>query len=78
MEREAAIVIGALGVALRPRGSRLFSGVVRKDHLSRRGRAQFRLMAGRYGDYRDWAQIDAWAEGIADELVAAAPDTEPV
>jgi len=29
-----------------------------------------RLSGGRYGDQRDWADIDAWAGAIATELAA--------
>lgn len=47
-----------------PRGDRLFSGVVRADQLNLRGRLALRLMGGRYGDYRDWAEIEAWADDI--------------
>jgi len=51
-----------------PRGHRLFSGVVRKEHLSSSGRVRFRLMGGRYGDFRDWQEIDTWASALAEEL----------
>ncbi|HET6917632.1 MAG TPA: flavodoxin domain-containing protein [Acidimicrobiales bacterium] len=51
-----------------PRGHRLFSGVVLKEHLSPGGRAKFRLMGGRYGDFRDWQEIDTWAAGVAEDL----------
>ena len=57
-----------LSPLVQARGHRLFSGVVRKQHLTPGGRAKFRLMGGRYGDFRDWAQIDAWADAVADEL----------
>ncbi|MGQ4388657.1 hypothetical protein [Streptomyces sp. SAS_270] len=29
----------------------------------------FRLVGGRFGDYRDWAAIDAWASEISDAPV---------
>lgn len=51
-----------------PRGHRLFSGVVLKEHLNPAGRAKFRLMGGRYGDFRNWAEIDTWAGGVAEDL----------
>jgi menaquinone-dependent protoporphyrinogen oxidase len=63
---------GPLAIApyqgLRPLGTRLFSGVVSKKDFPFTGRLVFRLMGGRYGDFRDWSDIDAWADGIADAL----------
>lgn len=58
-----------------PRGHRLFSGVVRKEHLTPGGRARFRLMGGRYGDFRDWDAIDSWASAVAEDLHRSAPQT---
>ncbi|WP_223281107.1 hypothetical protein [Streptomyces antnestii] len=40
----------------------------RAGHLTPGGRAMFRLMGCRYGDHRDWQAIDAWADGIAEDL----------
>jgi menaquinone-dependent protoporphyrinogen oxidase len=34
-------------------------------------RTAFRLAGGRYGDFRDWAAIDAWTDDIARQLAAA-------
>lgn len=45
-----------------------FSGVFRPEHTSRLGRAVFRAMGGRYGDRRDWADVDGWADAINAEL----------
>jgi menaquinone-dependent protoporphyrinogen oxidase len=50
---------------LEPVGHRLFSGVVAKEQLTRTGRLAFRAIGGRYGDYRDWSAIEAWAATIA-------------
>ncbi|WP_328549703.1 flavodoxin domain-containing protein [Streptomyces sp. NBC_00366] len=50
------------------REHRLFSGVITRAHLPRAGRIMFRLVGGRFGDYRDWAAIDQWASEIADVL----------
>jgi menaquinone-dependent protoporphyrinogen oxidase len=54
--------------ALKPRDHRLFSGVVEPDHLPAVGRFVFKAMGGRYGDFRDWDAIDAWARRIAPDL----------
>ncbi|WP_338702880.1 flavodoxin domain-containing protein [Streptomyces sp. Q6] len=54
--------------AVEPRGYHRFSGVIRRDHLDRRGRILFRLLGCRYGDHRDWDEVDAWADTIAQTL----------
>jgi menaquinone-dependent protoporphyrinogen oxidase len=51
-----------------PVGHHLFSGVIAADHLNKTGRLLFRAIGGKYGDYRDRAEIDAWAGQIADAL----------
>ncbi|WP_329092553.1 flavodoxin domain-containing protein [Actinomadura citrea] len=43
---------------------RLFSGVFRREHTSLIGHLLFRVLGCRYGDYRDWPRIDAWASTI--------------
>jgi menaquinone-dependent protoporphyrinogen oxidase len=64
--------------ALRPRGTRVFFGAY-DPHAEPVGIAE-RLtrhlplsIQGQIpaGDYRDWADIEAWANGIADELLPA-------
>ncbi len=63
---------------INPRDHRLFSGVVVPSQLSRMGRVIFRVLGCRYGDFRDWRAIDAWAQDIACALVAAeAPYVRP-
>jgi menaquinone-dependent protoporphyrinogen oxidase len=54
------------GVPLR--GHKLFSGVYGADQLPAPLRLLFRLAGGRFGDLRDWAAVDAWADQIAAEL----------
>jgi menaquinone-dependent protoporphyrinogen oxidase len=49
-------------------GHQLFSGVIRPEHWDRRARRRFRLLGCRYGDYRDWDAIDAWADQIVERL----------
>ncbi|MGW2830367.1 flavodoxin domain-containing protein [Streptomyces sp. NPDC001286] len=68
MYKEVPVIEADLAVPFTPRGHRLFSGVIRPEHLSRRGRLMFRLMGCRYGDHRDWSEIDGWAEQIAGAL----------
>lgn len=53
---------------LRPRGHRLFSGVVQPSQFPLPSRIFLRLAGGRYGDFRDWHAIDEFAEEIAIQL----------
>ncbi|GCD95830.1 hypothetical protein [Embleya hyalina] len=40
-----------------------------------RGRLFLRPVGGRYGDFRNRTEIEAWADGIAAELVPRTPTT---
>jgi menaquinone-dependent protoporphyrinogen oxidase len=55
--------------AIHPRGHRVFFGVLDPGRLGLSERAIRKLPAGRAllpeGDFREWAQIEAWARGIA-------------
>jgi len=53
---------------LRVRGHRNFAGAIEKGDWGRGGDLFFRLSGGRFGDYRDWADVDAWADSIVLEL----------
>jgi menaquinone-dependent protoporphyrinogen oxidase len=66
--KEEGVVLDALALPESLRGHRLLSGVVAPEHLGRRGALMFRLVGGRFGDYRDWDAIDAWAGDIATAL----------
>ena len=55
------------------RGHRFFAGAIAQGDWPGLGRVVFRLMGGRYGDARDWPDIDAWAHAIARELESATP-----
>ena len=66
---EAPVLVRSLPADLSYQGHRLFSGVVRASQLPLGGRIRFRLMGGRYGDYREWDAIDGWAAEIAGELL---------
>jgi hypothetical protein len=43
--------------------------VVRPDQFPKLSRVVLRLMGGRYGDFRDWVEIDRWADQIAADLM---------
>ncbi|MFC8012809.1 flavodoxin domain-containing protein [Streptomyces cinereoruber] len=66
--KEESHVIGGLADRLRPCGHCLFSGVIEPEHLTRAGRMKFQAMGLRYGDYRDWPAIDAWAQEISEDI----------
>ncbi len=74
--RLPAAVASAAG-ALRPRDHHSFAGVLRPEHWGLEGRVFMTGLGGRYGDHRDWDEIEDWAEGIAAELAALAPQPAP-
>jgi menaquinone-dependent protoporphyrinogen oxidase len=77
-------------VAIHPRDHRVFLGALDPGRLSLGEWACLKMPATRAilpeGDFRDWAQIEAWAAGIAQALTqldalplqGAAPDPRPV
>ncbi|MFS8102190.1 flavodoxin domain-containing protein [Lentzea alba] len=69
---EESDILANLASDVRPLGHRLFTGVVTPETFGKVGAWKFRLMGGRFGDFRDWAAIDAWANQIAEDLT----DTE--
>ena len=50
------------------RAHRQFAGVVRRGDWPPFGRIVFALMGGKYGDARDWSDVERWAEGIVAQL----------
>jgi menaquinone-dependent protoporphyrinogen oxidase len=77
-KRETAVsadVMATLTDAAHPRGHRVFGGVLEPDRLGIGPRLMRILPAGRRlleeGDFRDWAEIEAWTDEIASELAHA-------
>ncbi|GAB3105763.1 hypothetical protein GCM10027160_00410 [Streptomyces calidiresistens] len=70
-EEQRRRIVEALRERIHPVEHRVFSGKVHPDHLNSVGRTLFRAMGGRYGDYRDWPVIEAWADSVADRLAAS-------
>lgn len=62
--------------AIGPRGSHSFTGVIRPDHWGRLGRTVFRALGGRWGDHRDWDEVDTWAAEVADGIGKAGGSDE--
>lgn len=59
-------------------GHRSFAGVVRRADWGLTGDLFVRLLRGRYGDHRDWTDIDHWADGIAAALSRADAEAQLV
>ena len=66
--REVPVIAKSLPGDLPFRDHRLFSGVIAPAHLAPDGRIMFRLVGGRFGDYRDWNAVDGWTARIAEVL----------
>ncbi|MFK4226322.1 flavodoxin domain-containing protein [Streptomyces sp. NPDC019890] len=67
-DEEESVITADLPGGIPYQGHRLLSGVIAPEHLPFTGRVAFRLMGCRYGDFRDWPAIDAWAAEIVREL----------
>lgn len=65
--------VGAVRRAIGPRGHRFFAGALEERGLSPLMRLIFRGLGGRYGDFRDWDEVTAWAGEIARDLASASP-----
>ncbi|HEU0240344.1 MAG TPA: flavodoxin domain-containing protein [Micromonosporaceae bacterium] len=72
---EQPVDIGAVVVATRAREHRLFAGALRRDRLGFPERAMAAALRAPYGDFRDWAAVDAWAHEIANALTSPADDS---
>jgi menaquinone-dependent protoporphyrinogen oxidase len=64
--------IGEFTSAIRPRGYRVFAGVIDVARWPWFAKAVLTLLGGGAGDRRDWADIDAWTDTIAHDLAALA------
>ena len=62
--------ISALRETIHPVGHRYFAGVIQRGHLPLPVRIVFKMFGGRYGDHRDWDDIDAWGDEIAAQVTA--------
>ncbi|HZV26550.1 MAG TPA: flavodoxin domain-containing protein [Acidothermaceae bacterium] len=72
--REGPKAVAPFTDIIRPRDTRLFSGIVSKRQFPLRSRAVLRLMGGQYGDFRDWHEIGAWAGSICHDLLGGRID----
>jgi menaquinone-dependent protoporphyrinogen oxidase len=67
-KREPKQMLGWLA-AIHPRDYHVFAGVIEPGRFSFIGRLIVKVLYGHYGDLRNWQEIDAWADSIAEELV---------
>jgi len=56
--------------ASKARDHQIFTGKLAKKHLSFPDRAMASAIRAQEGDFRNWAEIRAWATGIADALLS--------
>jgi menaquinone-dependent protoporphyrinogen oxidase len=68
---EGPKVVQPFDELIHPREARLFSGVVRREQFPFVSRVIFRLLGGRWGDSRNWGEIDQWSAQIVTQLVVA-------
>ncbi|MGW0230188.1 flavodoxin domain-containing protein [Actinopolymorpha singaporensis] len=61
-------VVGQFSDTIGPRDHHVFAGAIQPGHLSRMGRLFYRGIRGKYGDFRDWKDVDAWSDTIARQL----------
>ena len=69
MEQDPADVT-RIRQAIPVRGHRMFAGKLDPHALSVAQRASLLVFRGMRGDFRDWADITQWADGIAADLAA--------
>jgi menaquinone-dependent protoporphyrinogen oxidase len=65
---DKAVQIDELMALTRARDHRIFPGRLDRRLLSLPARAVVRTVHAPYGDFRDWAAIGDWADGIGDAL----------
>ena len=61
-------VYNGLRQVIQPRDYRVFAGAIEQGRWSGVGRLVFKAFGGRFGDNRDWREVDAWADEIAQAL----------
>lgn len=67
-EEEQPKQIAELQEMLQPRDHRVFFGALDRDKLGFAERMMVKAVKAPEGDFRDWDEIGAWADGIAREL----------
>ncbi len=65
-----AVMLAELVEAIVPRDHVLLGGLFDRSVMDETERAHLAAVETPDGDYRDWAEVEAWANAIADELAA--------
>jgi menaquinone-dependent protoporphyrinogen oxidase len=60
--------IGEFQDAIHPREYRVFAGAIQRNQWPLPSRLFFHAFGGRFGDNRDWPEIEGWAKNIARTL----------
>jgi len=71
MTRKQPRGVAEILAATRAREYRVFQGVIQKHQWPFWPRVFFHAFGGRFGDRRDWRSIEAWANSIAVDVIAA-------
>lgn len=70
---EDPVDVATITAAIPVRGHRVFPGKLDKSRLNLAERAIVLSLRVAEGDYRDWDEVAAWADGIADALGGSSP-----
>jgi menaquinone-dependent protoporphyrinogen oxidase len=62
---------------IKPRDHRMFFGALNPSQLTFMDRMVFKSLRAPEGDYRDWNEIEAWAERIVQALASAGWTIQP-
>ena len=71
--QEDPVDVADLITAVAARDHHVFAGALDKNELNMIERAAVRAVKAPYGDFRDWDEIDAWADTIAREFETGIP-----
>lgn len=74
---EDPVDAGPIVAATSARSHRVFAGRIDRSELNIGERAIMTAVRAPEGDFRNWAEITAWANEIADELELIAPELDP-
>jgi menaquinone-dependent protoporphyrinogen oxidase len=75
--RKESSEMAGFRLAIRPRDHRNFAGAVQPADWGRFGAIFLTALGGTHGDHRDWEDIGAWADGIAQSVQAAKQTRDP-
>jgi menaquinone-dependent protoporphyrinogen oxidase len=67
---EDPVDVSEILAATKARDHQVFAGKIDRKNLSFPERAMLMAVRGLEGDFRDWAEIQGWASGIADALAS--------